>query len=241
MKVLEGGPWLIRKVPIFLSVWSPKVSLKKDGVKAIPLWVKLHNVPISVYTDDGLSLLASKLGIPKRLDSYTADMCVENWGRSSYARAMIEVNAGDELKDHITIAIPKMDEEGYIMERVKVEYEWKPLHCPTCCLFGHDHSSCSKVIKDKAKQVVVDEEGFVTDRRRMAKQGFPQKKQKTKFIYKPKGNKDAPSTSGTKTDGCPNSGHPTVKVSNLFQVLDSDKDDENPGAGNGSAEVDGGT
>ncbi|XP_021996206.1 uncharacterized protein LOC110893404 [Helianthus annuus] len=218
LKVLEGGPWLIRKIPIFLSLWSPKVSLKKEGVKTIPLWVKLHNVPISVYTDDGLSLLASKLGVPKRLDSYTADMCVENWGRSSYARAMIEVNADEELKDHITIAIPKMDEEGYIMERVKVD----------------------KVIRDKAKQVVVDEEGFVTDRRRMAKQGFPQKKPKPKFMYKPKVNKDAPSTSGTKTDGCSNSGHPTVKVSNPFQALANDKDDGVPGYGNDSARKDGG-
>ncbi|MFS7912653.1 hypothetical protein Hanom_Chr02g00132441 [Helianthus anomalus] len=117
-KVLEGGPWLIRKVPLFLNVWSPKVALKKDGIKAVPVWVKLHNVPISVYTDDGLSLLASKIGVPKRLDSYTADMCVENWGRSSYARAMIEINADNDLKDFITLAIPKMDEDGFIMERV---------------------------------------------------------------------------------------------------------------------------
>ncbi|XP_022003117.1 uncharacterized protein LOC110900537 [Helianthus annuus] len=243
-KVLEGGPWLIRKVPLFLNIWSPKVSLKKDGVKAIPLWVKLHNVPISVYTDDGLSLLASKLGTPKRLDSYTADMCVDNWGRSSYARAMIEVNADSELKDYITLAIPKMDEEGYIMERVKVEYEWKPLRCPTCCLFGHDHSSCSKIIKDKAKQVVVDEEGFVTDRKRMAKHGFPQKKQKAKFVYKPKANKDAPGTSGTKPEVLPNNGSPTVHVANSFQALANDDADANPVAGNtsgnSSAEVKGG-
>ncbi|XP_021985797.1 uncharacterized protein LOC110881991 [Helianthus annuus] len=177
MKVLEGGPWLIRKIPLFLNVWSPKVSLKKDGIKTLPLWVKMHNVPIAVYSDDGLSLLASKLGVPKRLDSYIADMCAENWGRSSYARAMIEVNAETELKDYISIAIPKMDEEGYIMERIKVEYEWRPLRCATCCLFGHDENTCSKVDKGKAKQVSVDEEGFVTDRRRVARQTFPQKKQ----------------------------------------------------------------
>ncbi|XP_022030696.1 uncharacterized protein LOC110931618 [Helianthus annuus] len=200
MKVLEGGPWLIRKVPLFLNVWSPKVTLKKDSIKTVPVWVKLHNVPISVYTDDGLSLLASKLGVPKRLDSYTADMCVDNWGRSSYARAMIELNADNELKDHITLAIPKMDEEGFIMERVEVEYEWKPLRCPTCCLFGHDHDSCSKNIKEKAKQVVVDEDGFVTDRRRVAKHD----------------------------NQASSSGPSTVKVSNSFQALDSEGDADRP-------------
>ncbi|XP_022042079.1 uncharacterized protein LOC110944741 [Helianthus annuus] len=227
MKVLEGGPWLIRKIPLFLNIWTPKVTLKKDSIKTVPIWVKLHNVPISVYTDDGFSLLASKLGVPKRLDSYTADMCVDNWGRSSYARAMIEINADNELKDHITLAIPKMDEEGFIMERVDVEYEWKPLRCPTCCLFGHDHATCSKVMKEKAKQVVVDEDGFITDRKRVAKHSFPQKKQKPKFIYKPKANKSGASTSGTKKDEQASSSGPSiVKVANSFQVLDTVGDGE---------------
>ncbi|XP_021991415.1 uncharacterized protein LOC110888183 [Helianthus annuus] len=196
-KVLEGGPWLIRKVPLFLNIWSPKVTLKKDSIKTVPIWVKLHNVPISVYTDDGLSLLASKLGVPKRLDSYTADMCVENWGRSSYARAMIVLNADNELKDHITVAIPKMDEDGFILERVKVEYEWRPLRCSTCCLFGHDDNTCSKKPNGKAKMVTVDEEGFVTDKRKMA------------------------STSGTKGDNSA-----AVQLSNSFAVLDNDKNNE---------------
>ncbi|XP_022040559.1 uncharacterized protein LOC110943111 [Helianthus annuus] len=219
MKVLEGGPWLIRKIPLFLNKWSPKVSLKKDGIKTIPLWVKLHNVPIAVYTDDGLSLLASKIGVPKRLDSYTADMCADNWGRSSYARAMIEVSAESDLKDYITLAIPKMDEDGYVMERVKVEYEWKPLRCATCCLFGHDEKTCSKNDKGKAKQVIVDEEGYVMDNKRVAQHGFPQKKQKAKFIYKPKTNNSGASSSGT------SSGQPMVKVANSFQPISLDDDD----------------
>ncbi|XP_021971338.1 uncharacterized protein LOC110866498 [Helianthus annuus] len=219
-KVLEGGPWLIRKVPLFLNVWSPKVTLKKDSIKTVPVWVKLHNVPIAVYTDDGLSLLASKLGTPKRLDSYTADMCVDNWGRSSYARAMIEINADNELKDYITVAIPKMDEEGFVLERVKVEYEWKPLRCSSCCLFGHDDNTCHKKPKGKAKVVTVDEEGFVTDNRRMARYSFPQKKQKPRVVYKPKTNKNHASTSETKGDTS------DVPLSNAFEVLDNSKNEE---------------
>ncbi|MCG5051263.1 DUF4283 domain-containing protein, partial [Pectobacterium brasiliense] len=74
---------------------------QKEGIKSVPVWVKLHNVPISVFTDDGLSLLASKIGTPKRLDGYTTDMCLDNWGRISFARALVEVNADSELKDYI--------------------------------------------------------------------------------------------------------------------------------------------
>ncbi|XP_022032619.1 uncharacterized protein LOC110933720 [Helianthus annuus] len=224
-KVLEGGPWLIRKVPLFLNVWSPSISLKKGGIKSVPVWVKLHNVPIAVYTDDGLSLLASKIGVPKRLDSYTADMCAENWGRSSFARALIEINAENEIKDHITIAIPKLDEEGYLMERVDVEYEWKPLRCSLCCVFGHNDQNCSKNAQSKKNQVVVDDEGFISDKRKTIRLKPVQKNQKPKIIYKPKINKTGQSTSGTKDDKLNNDKPGNVNIKNSFEVLSKNDGD----------------
>ncbi|XP_021979837.1 uncharacterized protein LOC110875955 [Helianthus annuus] len=230
-KVLEGGPWLIRKNPLFLNVWSPSVILRKEGIKTVPVWVKFHNVPIAVYTDDGLSLLASKIGVPKRLVSYTADMCMENWGRTSFARAMIEVSADNELKDHIVVAIPKLDEGGYVTEKVKVEYEWKPQRCSECYLFGHCNATCPKAPNVKTKQVTVDDEGFVTDTRKTAKYGFPQKKPKAKFIYRQKADHSKPSSSGTKHDdgeGNKNQGSDTAIKSNLnlrnsFSALSNDQ------------------
>ncbi|XP_021994742.1 uncharacterized protein LOC110891353 [Helianthus annuus] len=218
-KVLEGGPWLIRKVPLFLNVWSPAVSLRKEGIKSIPVWVKMYNVPIAIYTDDGLSMLASKIGTPKRLDGYTADMCADNWGRSSFARALIEINAENELKDHIIVAIPKLEEEGYITEKVKVEYEWKPQRCSLCCIFGHNDQTCAKNVQNKAKHVVVDEEGFTTDNRKVARVSMMQKRQKQKFIYKPKMNKSGPSASGTKEGNVNDLENQKVKTRNSFDVL----------------------
>ncbi|KAL9993787.1 putative transcription factor interactor and regulator CCHC(Zn) family [Helianthus debilis subsp. tardiflorus] len=236
MKVLEGGPWLIRKVPLFLNVWSPSVNLIKECIKSVPVWVKLHNVPIAIYTDDGLSLLASKLGTPKRLDGYTADMCVDNWGRSSFARALIEISADNDLKDYITVAIPKLEEDGYITHKVKVEYEWKPQRCSSCCVFGHSDQSCPKNVAPKAKQVVIDEEGFVTDTRKVARHGFPQKKQKAKVVYRPKGSHAGSGPSGTKSaDGATSSGtkhdkpnnavRGSVEIRNSFEALNSTEGD----------------
>ncbi|XP_022007560.1 uncharacterized protein LOC110906790 [Helianthus annuus] len=219
MKVLEGGPWLIRKVPLFLNVWSPSVNLKKECIKSVPVWVKFHNVPIAIYTDDGLSLLASKLGTPKRLDGYTADMCVDNWGRSSFARAMIEINADNDLKDFITVAIPKLEEDGYITEKVKIEYEWKPQRCSVCCVFGHNDQTCPKNIITKAKQVVIDDEGFITDTRKQARIGVLQKKQKAKFVYRPKGGNSGASSSGTKHDKPVPNVNANVATKNSFEAL----------------------
>ncbi|XP_021996273.1 uncharacterized protein LOC110893474 [Helianthus annuus] len=209
-------------MPLFLNVWGPTTSLKKDGIKSVPVWIKFHNVPLAVYTDDGLSLLASKVGIPKRLDAYTADMCIDNWGRTSYARALVEINADNELKNHVIVAIPKMDEEGFVKESIKVEYEWKPQRCDICCLFGHNNSSCPRIHKDKAKQVTIDEEGFIMDRRKTARYGFPQKKQKPKFVYKPKPNSAGASTSGTKDRPVAKQDSDPVDTHNKFESLADD-------------------
>ncbi|GJU27179.1 zinc finger, CCHC-type containing protein [Tanacetum coccineum] len=40
---------------------------------------------------NGLSAIATKLHTPMMLDSYTSAMCTDSWGRSSYAKAMVEL------------------------------------------------------------------------------------------------------------------------------------------------------
>ncbi|GJT82690.1 zinc knuckle CX2CX4HX4C containing protein [Tanacetum coccineum] len=44
--VLEGGPWLFRKSSIILKKWSMVTRLLKEELTRIPIWVKLHDVPI---------------------------------------------------------------------------------------------------------------------------------------------------------------------------------------------------
>ncbi|GJZ98938.1 hypothetical protein Tco_0671489 [Tanacetum coccineum] len=53
--------------------------------------VKLYNVPVLAYSEDGLSLIATQIGKPIMLDAFTSFMCVESWGRISFARALIEI------------------------------------------------------------------------------------------------------------------------------------------------------
>ncbi|GKB33980.1 putative ribonuclease H-like domain-containing protein [Tanacetum coccineum] len=90
---LENGPWFIRNNPLILK------------------------------NEDGLNVIATKLGTPLMLDSYTYDMCMQSWGRSSYARRMIELRDDVELKDNIMVAMPKLVGEGFCMCNIRVEYE----------------------------------------------------------------------------------------------------------------------
>lgn len=45
-----------------------------------------------------MSVIATKLGTPMMLDSYASSMCMDSWGKCSYARAMIEVRTDLALR-----------------------------------------------------------------------------------------------------------------------------------------------
>ncbi|GKC59068.1 nucleotide-diphospho-sugar transferase [Tanacetum coccineum] len=87
--MLENGPWFIRNNPLILKKWHPDENLLKEDVSTVSVWVKLHGVPVTAFSEDGLS------------------------GRSSYARVMIELRADVELKDNIVVAMPKITMEGH--------------------------------------------------------------------------------------------------------------------------------
>ncbi|GJW72176.1 putative reverse transcriptase domain-containing protein [Tanacetum coccineum] len=110
------------------------------------VWIKLHGVPVTAFSEDGLSAIATKLGTSLMLDSYTADMCMQSWGMSSYARAMIELRAAVELKDNIVATMPKITGEGYYTCNIRVEYEWKTPRCACCKVFVHVLDECTKNI-----------------------------------------------------------------------------------------------
>ncbi|GKD36599.1 hypothetical protein Tco_1252108 [Tanacetum coccineum] len=134
--MLENGPWFIRNNPFILKKWHPDENLLKEDVSTVSVWVKLHGVPVTAFSEDGLSVIATKLGTPLMLDSYTSDMCTQSWGRSSYARVMIKLRADVELKDNIVVAMPKITREGHYTCNIRVEYEWKPPRCSSCIPVG---------------------------------------------------------------------------------------------------------
>ena len=71
---------MIRNIPIILRKWTPNSNLFKEDLTTVPIWVKFYDVPISAFTADGLSVIATKLGTPLMLDSYASSMCLESWG-----------------------------------------------------------------------------------------------------------------------------------------------------------------
>ncbi|GKD17048.1 copia-type polyprotein [Tanacetum coccineum] len=59
--MLENRPWLILNVPLIIRMWSPLVNVSKEDLKNVPSWVKLYDVPMKIFMEDGLSSIATKL------------------------------------------------------------------------------------------------------------------------------------------------------------------------------------
>ncbi|GKB01352.1 cytokinin dehydrogenase 3-like protein [Tanacetum coccineum] len=225
--MLENGPSFIRNNPLILKKWHPDENLLKEDVSTVPVWVKLHGVPVTAFSEDGLSAIATKLGTPLMLDSYTTDMCMQYWDRLSYAKVMVELKANVELKDNIVVVMPKITRASHYTCNVRIEYEWKPPRCSSYKVFGHVHEECTKNTgvgeKKTVKKPSQNPRGVPVG----PKIGFKSQKE-----YRPVTKKPNASSSGNKKKGV----EPTIQVSNSnpFDVLNSVNNDGEFGTNGGT-------
>lgn len=126
LAVLEGGPYFFSRRYLVLKEWKRMMTPGKIHPPTIPVWVKLHRLPLEFWTHVGFSKIASTIGKPIYVDEATA-----NKKRLDFARICVEIDAGDELPSDITISV-KSDS---VM--VGVEYQWLPPSCKSCKVFGH--------------------------------------------------------------------------------------------------------
>nr|GEW21209.1 hypothetical protein [Tanacetum cinerariifolium] len=228
--ILENGLRFIWNILLILKKWHPNENLLKEDVSTVLVWVKLHGVPVTAFSEDGLSAVATKLGTPLIVDSYTSDMCMQSWGRSSYARVMIELRADVELKDNIIVVMPKINREGHYTYNVRAEYEWKPPRCSSCKVFGHIHEECPKNTGAGEKKTVKKPSQTSRGISVGPRTGFkPQK------VYRHVLKKSTASSSGNKKKGV----EPTIEVSNSnqFDVLNLIDNDVEFGTNRGTTNL----
>nr|GEW06312.1 copia protein [Tanacetum cinerariifolium] len=114
--------WFICNNSLILKKWNPDVNLLKEDVSNVLVWVKLHGVLVTAFSEDGLSAI------------------------SSYARALIKVWDYVKLEDNIVVAMPKLVRERFYTCNVHVHYEYKPPRCVCCKFFCCVQDECPKNI-----------------------------------------------------------------------------------------------
>ncbi|GKC79622.1 hypothetical protein Tco_1130396, partial [Tanacetum coccineum] len=164
-----GKRW---RIPLLIimsrTLGNLDVNFLKEDAGNVSVWVKLHSFSMPAFSEDGLSVIATKLGTPLMLDSYTSDMCMQSWGRSSYTKAMIELRAAVKLKDTIVFS--------------------------SCKVFGHVLDECPKKIVLDVMKNLNNPRQAARGVQVGPKVGF----KPTKQVYKPLSNKNNARTFGKK-------------------------------------------
>ncbi|KAL0420839.1 UNVERIFIED_CONTAM: hypothetical protein Slati_3106800 [Sesamum latifolium] len=122
-EVIEGGPWLFQGQPIVLQKWESGMVLRKLKHTQVLIWIKPRHLSMELWTNDGLSIVASGIGRPLYPDAITR-ACT----RLDFARVCIMLDISSKLPKHVVIMIPKEDGSETAC-KVDVEYEWLPPMC----------------------------------------------------------------------------------------------------------------
>ncbi|KAL2250080.1 UNVERIFIED_CONTAM: hypothetical protein Sindi_2481700 [Sesamum indicum] len=95
--IIEGEPWLFQGQPIVLQKWEPGMVLRKLKHTQVPVWIKLRHLPVELWTEEGLSIVASGVACT-RLD---------------FARVCVMLDVNSKMSKHIIIMTPDGKEENY--------------------------------------------------------------------------------------------------------------------------------
>ncbi|KAF8106530.1 hypothetical protein N665_0138s0019 [Sinapis alba] len=130
-RILLRGMWNLAEVPVIMSKWSPFPDETQKETKAIPMWVHMKNVPISMFSWKGLSFVASPVGEPKRLHPETAQ-CLN----MKVAKFFVIADLTKEL--------PRSMKFNYQGKETMVDfiYPWLPAKCSNCNKWGHMEKAC---------------------------------------------------------------------------------------------------
>ncbi|XP_020694665.2 uncharacterized protein LOC110108378 [Dendrobium catenatum] len=65
------GVWFMLGKPFVLQKWHPKFKPKRENFSLVPIWVKIHDFPLACWNSEGISRIASKIGVPLVADHLT--------------------------------------------------------------------------------------------------------------------------------------------------------------------------
>ncbi|PWA64299.1 zinc knuckle CX2CX4HX4C [Artemisia annua] len=150
-------------------------------------------LPAVVYSETGIRLIVERVGRLMRMDEGTSAMCINPWGRNSYAQCLIELSAVHDLLEFVEVDIPLPNGKGHYTEYIDIEYEWWPPRCSHCKIFSHEEWMCQAlkrqvVLGSDSEHVSAKEKVHV---KKAGKKGTKSQKgsrffkPKSTFIYRP--------------------------------------------------------
>lgn len=154
-RILKRGMWNIGNIPLVVAKWTPKELEEKPEVKSIPLWVHLKNVPMNMFSWEGLSFITSAAGHPVKLHPETS--ACSNF---KVAKIFTNVDLSKDLPRKINFT------KNGKSSLVEFSYPWLPDRCNTCGKWGHIDKVCVMNKKEEFPKTVTEiiEAGYVGEK-----------------------------------------------------------------------------
>ncbi|VFQ94486.1 unnamed protein product, partial [Cuscuta campestris] len=108
----------------------------------LPVWVQLHNVPLQLWSKEGIGMLASKVGKPLRTELVTKQQ-----GKGGFCRVLVEVDFSKQPVTHFEVACM-----GKTYTQLVV-FEEDPKYCFHCKTWNHCPFYCKELELGKKKEM----------------------------------------------------------------------------------------
>ncbi|KAJ8433453.1 hypothetical protein Cgig2_014494 [Carnegiea gigantea] len=150
LTVVKRGVYYFDNKPLPVKPWNLEMDINTEAITSLPIWVRFMDLDIKYWGLASLSKLGSILGIPIKTDKYTMEKT-----RLSYARFLIETPVDEAFPNFINFV-----NDQDVVVRLQVKYEWKPIKCQHCRMYGHKEDECRKktIIRKEWRKVPMQTE-----------------------------------------------------------------------------------
>lgn len=128
--IFRNGPYFMGPHGLYLNKWTPDFDPAVDVPTAVPVWVRLPNLPVHCWNGESLNHIGNTLG--KYVDG------ASNKDQFDCARICVEVDLEIGLPEAIKIRV------GSWIHLQKLDYEQLLFKCRKCHVYGHFARSCPK-------------------------------------------------------------------------------------------------
>lgn len=139
--VIQEGPWFWGSTGLFITPWSPEFDANSMVVTKMPVWVRLHNLPIHLWTDQVLAGIGNTIGRFIKWDTQRLEERI-----FTYARICVEVDLSKGLPDQIQL---KHRQRSWTQG---LDYENTAFRCRICRQTGHLQNTCPAAKKDSRRK-----------------------------------------------------------------------------------------
>ena len=130
--VVDVGFWQAGNCSCTVYAWSPDGLRDIEELKTAPTWAILKNVPPQLYSLEGISVIASGIGVPLHTEKSRLDSI--NIG-STKVKVVIKLDSS------LPSSVVVRDVQGN-SARIEVEYPLPPPKCLNCGKYGNLLSRC---------------------------------------------------------------------------------------------------